>query len=277
MSNAITTEEYADFRSFLHKVAGIDLGDSKQYLVATRIRRIMRDNDCENVGALNSKLKRGAETRLRQDVVDAMTTNETFWFRDNYPFDYLKSSILPSVIDSNRGSPVKVWCAACSSGQEPYSISMIFDEFIKSNLTLRNSRLDIQATDLSSNILAKAKAGEYDRLSVSRGMSDIRLRAYFEPMANEGWRVKEILKKNIRYKPINLQESFLSMGKFDIVFCRNVLIYFAPDLKQDILKRIRGVLKPGGYLFLGSSESLGAASEFFDMEHCKPGVVFRAK
>lgn len=273
----ISAEEYTVFRDFLHDIAGIDLAENKQYLVSTRVRKIVTENQCESLTELNALLKKGLDLKLRQKVIDAMTTNETFWFRDNYPFDYLKSTIFPEIAKTSTGANIKMWCAACSSGQEPYSIAITFDEFLKENFTMRSTRLDIQATDLSNGILEQAKSGEYDRLSISRGMSEQRLNEYFEPCKmSDRWHIKSKYKQGIRFRSLNLQESFVSIGKCDIVFCRNVLIYFSPELKQDILKRIRAVLKPGGYLFLGSSESLGAASDYFKMIHCRPGVVYQA-
>ncbi|PCK08124.1 MAG: chemotaxis protein [Alteromonadaceae bacterium] len=270
-------EEFRDFRDYLQAIAGINLGDNKQYLVATRIRRVLSDNDCVSLSDLTRliRMPRGAE--LRQKVIDVMTTNETFWFRDNYPFDYLKNKILPELHKQSHGARMRIWSAACSFGQEPYSLSMTVDECIKANFAIRDLNVEIVATDLSSEALDQAKKGVYDQLSMSRGMSDQRLREYFKRVENGRWQANSSVGKRINFRPQNLQDSYAALGKFDIICCRNVLIYFSAELKKDILTRLHASLKPNGVLFLGSSESLAAASPLFDMVHCNPGVMYRAK
>ncbi len=267
--------EFSEFRSFLKESAGIDLGENKQYLVSTRIRKILIDHEIESLGKLVGRVKLGSERLLRQKVIDAMTTNETFWFRDIYPFEYLKSHIFPELKKNQRG-PARIWCAACSSGQEPYSISMVANEYSRSGMG-NNFSIDVLATDLSSQILEHAKKATYDQLSISRGMSDLRLKQFFNASDDKTWEVKPEIKQRVQFRPINLKDSYAALGKFDVVFCRNVLIYFSAELKEDILRRIHSTLKPGGYLFMGSSESLGGASELFQMVHCNPGVVYTAK
>jgi len=269
--------EFQEFRDYLQNIAGIDLGHNKQYLVATRIRRILIDYECSSLAELTRLIKSDSNRAVRQKVIDAMTTNETFWFRDNYPYEHFRKMLLPDLADKSKDSRIRIWSAACSSGQEPYSLSIVVEEFLRSKLGVSSLPLEIIATDLSSQILDSAKQGEYDRLSIARGLSEERLRNFFEHPHPDYWRVKPNIRQRVTFKPLNLQESYLLLGKFDVVFCRNVLIYFSADLKCDILKRIRGTMRPGGYLFLGSSESLAGASELFDMVHCNPGVVYRAK
>lgn len=273
----LDAREFTEFRDFLQQVAGIDLGHNKQYLVATRIRRILIDYHCQTLGELTAQIRLPSNRELRQKVVDAMTTNETFWFRDLYPFEYLRNSLLPDLVNKSANNRIRIWSAACSSGQEPYSISMIVEEFIRAQLGLNALPVEIVATDLSSKILDSARKGEYDRLSIARGLSDLRLKNFFDQSDADTWRVKHIIKERITFKPMNLQDSYLLLGRFDVVFCRNVLIYFSSDLKRDILKRIHGAMKPGGYLFLGSSESLSGMNDLFEMLHCSPGVVYRAR
>ena len=268
--------EFKDFRDFLQEFAGIDLGDNKQYLVASRVRRILTDHNCASLHDLTSMIKRPSQSPLRQIVIDAMTTNETFWFRDNYPYEYFRDSLLPEIVKKNGSGRTRIWSAACSSGQEPYSISMIIEEFLSASSGVRDIPVEIVGTDLSSEILDAARKGIYDRLSIVRGLSDARLRNFFEPQPNDKWMVKSQVKKRINYRPLNLKDSYVSLGKFDIVFCRNVLIYFSQDLKMDIIRRIHGTLKPGGYLFLGASEGLTNAKDIFEMVSCNPGAVYRA-
>lgn len=273
----LDSREFQEFRDFLQTVAGIDLGHNKQYLVATRIRRILIDYRCTSLGELTRQVKNPSNRELRQKVIDAMTTNETFWFRDLYPFEYFRTTVLPELVKKANGGRLRLWSAACSSGQEPYSLSIVVEEFIRASLGLSSLPLEIMATDLSSQILDSAKKGEYDRLSIARGLSEQRLRDYFEQPDADTWRVKTAIRNRVLFKPLNLQESYLLLGKFDVIFCRNVLIYFSAELKRDILQRMHGAMKPGGYLFLGSSESLGAVSDLFEMVHCNPGVVYRAR
>lgn len=214
---------------------------------------------------------------LKQQVIDAMTTNETFWFRDTYPYDYLKSTLLGEAMTEKGFGSIKVWSAACSSGQEPYSISMTVEEFRRQNMGNLPRQVDIVATDLSSAILQQAKTAEYDKMSVLRGLTPERLDAFFDKLPNDLWRVKPAVKNRVQFRSLNLQDSFSTLGKFDMIFCRNVLIYFSAELKEDILRRMHQILKPGGMLILGSSEGLAGAADLFEMVHCKPGIMYRAK
>lgn len=273
----LSTLEYQEFCKFLRESAGIDLGENKQYLVATRLRRVMAEIECPSFAELTSRVKRSENYRLRQRVIDDMTTNETFWFRDLYPFDYLKKTIFPDLFKQNPQGRIRIWSAACSSGQEPYSLSMTVDECVRQNYAMRNLAVDIVATDLSSEILEQARSGVYDQLSISRGLSPERLKNYFDDHGGGKWKAKSIIQNRITFRPLNLLDGYVTMGKFDIIFCRNVLIYFSADTKRDILKRLHGVLKPNGILFLGSSESIAGATDYFDMVHCNPGVLYRAK
>ncbi len=273
----LTPVEFQEFRAFLKSVAGIDLGDNKQYLVSTRLRRVLVEYECTTLTQLTKLIKTPGNKQEKQKVIDVMTTNETFWFRDSYPFDYLKSTILPELSKERSGGKHRIWSAACSSGQEPFSLSMMIEECMKENFATKNLNVEITATDLSSVILDKAKLGEYDRLSISRGMPQNRLKTFFDQVDLDLWRAKQVIRNRISFRSLNLQDSFVAMGKFDVIFCRNVLIYFSAELKRDILTRMHAALVPGGALFLGSSESLSGASGLFDMVHCNPGVMYRAK
>ena len=217
---SLNPAEFAEFRKFLKETAGIDLGDNKQYLVTTRIRRVLVEYGIETVAELTERIKRVTEREIRQRVIDAMTTNETFWFRDIYPFDYLKSSVFPEIKQRTGMNSAKIWSAACSSGQEPYTISICGDEYVRETLGVSAFNLDITATDLSTIVLKQAQSGIYDKLAISRGMSDKRLKEYFDKTSDGQWAIKSSIKQKVRFRPINLQESYLSLGKFDIVFCR---------------------------------------------------------
>ena len=273
----IRTDEYHAFREYLRKVCGIDLGVNKQYLVSTRVRRILLNNGLNSLGALTQAIQEDSNRHLRQQVIDAMTTNETFWFRDTYPFQYLASTLLPEFSKKRPKQPIKIWSAACSSGQEPYSISMIFEEACRNKFVCQINEGDILGTDLSSIILEQAKEGCYDRISLVRGLSSDRLHNFFDQVNDDTWQLKPSIRQRVRFRPINLQDSYLLLGRFDIVFCRNVLIYFSAELKLEILKKIHASLTPGGYLFLGSSESITGLNDYFEMVNCNPGIAYRAK
>jgi len=270
--------EFDQFRQFLEDACGISLGDNKQYLVSNRMRRLMDDHKIANFGELVRKLKQGLHRKLKEQVIDAMTTNETFWFRDIYPYDHLKNSLFPQLMGGNSKmfGPIRIWSAACSSGQEPYSISIMVEEFKQKNMGALSRPVQIVATDLSATVLEQARQGEYDKLSVMRGLSDERLDKFFDKTSDGNWKVKSILRDRIDFRPINLMDSYAALGKFDIVFCRNVLIYFNADLKRQILQKIHAALKPQGILYLGSSEGLAGAADLFEMVRCEPGILYKA-
>ncbi|MEY4588449.1 MAG: hypothetical protein RL497_525 [Pseudomonadota bacterium] len=272
---SFSAQEYEEFCVFLQGSCGIELGQNKQYLVATRMRRIMVGLQISKLAQLTDLIKKSEQRLLRQSVIDAMTTNETFWFRDNYPFEYFGTKLLSLFQSEKPGSSIKVWSAACSFGQEPYSLSMVTEEFNRKPGT-RPLTVDILATDLSSAVLDHARAGIYDRISIARGLAAERKTQFFEQIDEDNWRIKGLIKNRVQFRPVNLQDSFLSLGKFDVIFCRNVLIYFSQDLKADILRKLHGQLQRGGYLFLGSSEGLTGVAELFEMVDCAPGLVYRA-
>lgn len=270
----VNIEDYNKFRNFLTKACGIVLGDNKQYLVVSRLRRILEETK-QTLGELVDNLTRLPRSPLRESVIDAMTTNETLWFRDMHPFNILETVIFPEVTNKPL-TQIKVWSAACSTGQEPYSISMVFDEYQKKNPKVR-TRISIVGTDISPTVIDRAKKAEYELLAIGRGLSQHRLGKYFTKSSSGSWKVKQEITKNVEFRMLNLQDSYTILGKFDIIFCRNVLIYFSADLKQDILKRIHQALKPNGYLVLGASESLSGLQDKFEMIHCRPGIIYRAK
>lgn len=267
----ISKEDFATFRDFLERVCGILLGDNKEYLVASRLRVTLKEEELDTIGQLVKKIE--TDNRLREKVVDAMTTNETLWFRDSHPFEILKNKLLPEILENQRS--MDMWCAASSTGQEPYSISMVLEEFQKKNPgKLSNSK--IVATDISPTALDIAKKGLYDQLAVGRGMPKEYLDRYFQKK-DDGWQIDPDIARRVQYRALNLLTPYSILGKFDVVFCRNVLIYFSSELKKDILTRIHGVLKPGGYLLLGASEALNDLPDHYEMVHCHPGIIYRKK
>ena len=271
----VSPESYLKFREFLEKQCGIVLGDSKQYLVRSRLASLLYKHKYESADELISVVVRGFDRNLLQDVIDAMTTNETLWFRDNYPFDLLVKELLPSLASQNR--KIRIWSAACSSGQEPYSIAMSVLEFQRQRPSTLRSGVEIVATDLSSEMLKKCELGIYDELSLARGLSAGRREMFFQKNDEGAMQVKPEVRKMVSFRSLNLLSSYAALGRFDIVFCRNVLIYFSPEVKQRILQQIAGQLQSDGVLFLGASESISAASNSYSMVKCSPGLYYQKK
>lgn len=274
-NNKLSHQEYEDFRQFLEKASGIVLGENKHYLLTSRLSKLMREYSIESFRELLQSIQSPRNSKLREAVINAMTTNETLWFRDGYPFEMLKKTILPE-LSPKRPPQLKIWSAASSSGQEAYSINMTILEYLASNPGALSSNVQIIGTDISSSILAEAKAGAYDKLALIRGISEERKKRFFTPKG-EQWEIRPEVKKGISFRELNLANSFTGLGQFDLVFCRNVLIYFSTDLKTDILNRIAKTMNKGAYLFLGGSESPTSYTDAFEMVRTPQGVVYRVK
>lgn len=274
MSEGITPEEYAAFCRFLEDACGIVLGDNKHYLVASRLKRLQEDLSISSISALLHHLKSDRSGVLRAKIVDAMTTNETYWFRDQQPFAMLQELIFPELIEK-KPRKIRIWSAACSSGQEPYSISMTYLETVATKM--RNPpELEIVGTDISPTMVKACAAGLYDDLALSRGLSPER-KARFFTQEGKLWRVKKEVSAPIRFVEFNLMKSYASLAKFDVIFCRNVLIYFSSEAKMDIIRRMGDSLAPHGYFFLGGSESMANYSNSFDTVRHKSGLGYRLK
>nr|WP_086941134.1 protein-glutamate O-methyltransferase [Thaumasiovibrio occultus] len=272
---SISDQEYRDFSRFLEGQCGIVLGDSKQYLVRSRLMPLVQRFSTVSLSALLQQVISGRNLELRVAAVDAMTTNETLWFRDTYPYTVLADRLLPELAALKR--PIKIWSSACSSGQEPYSISMTALETQAKRPGVLPSGVQITATDISSSMLENARQGIYDTLALGRGLSLERKRAFFEDAGNGSMKIAERVKKQVAFRPQNLMGSYALLGRFDIIFCRNVLIYFSPEMKAKVLNQMAMALNPGGYLILGASESLTGLTEKFEMIRCNPGIIYRLK
>jgi chemotaxis protein methyltransferase CheR len=270
----ISDQEYRDFSRLLESQCGIVLGDSKQYLVRSRLSPLVSKFGLGTLSHLLKEVVIGRNRELRLAAVDAMTTNETLWFRDGYPFTVLADKLLPEIATNKR--PIKIWSAASSSGQEPYSMAMTILETQSRNPGLLPS-VSITATDISNTMLEMCRQGEYDNLALGRGLSPERRRMFFEDAGNGKMKVKADVKRLVNFRPQNLMDSYALLGKFDIIFCRNVLIYFSPDMKAQVLNQMARSLNPGGYLLLGASESLTGLTDQFDMVRCNPGIIYKLK
>ncbi|MFA0312698.1 chemotaxis protein CheR [Vibrio splendidus] len=270
----ISDQEYRDFSRFLESQCGIVLGDSKQYLVRSRLSPLVTKFKLASLSDLLRDVVTGRNRELRVAAVDAMTTNETLWFRDTYPFAVLADKLLPEIAANKR--PIKIWSAASSSGQEAYSMAMtILETQARKPGMLPN--VSITATDISASMLDMCRTGAYDNLALGRGLSPERRRAFFEDAGDGRMKVKDNVKRMVNFRPQNLMDSYALLGKFDIIFCRNVLIYFSPDMKSKVLNQMANSLNPGGYLLLGASESLTGLTDRFEMVRCNPGIIYKLK
>ncbi len=274
---SVSQSEFNTFRQFLEDKSGIVLGDNKQYLVTSRLKKLQDEHGIKSLTELMARIQAQPRGALQEQVIDAMTTNETLWFRDIYPFEVMKNKVLPELVKKQPNQRLRIWSAACSSGQEPYSLSMTIDEYERANAGQAKLSVQIIATDLSASMLQACKLGEYDSLAIARGLSSERLQRYFDKTPNNRWAVKAAIKNRVEFRALNLLDSYAVLGKFDVVFCRNVLIYFSAEAKKDILMRIHATLKPGGYLFLGASEALNTLPELYTMVQCSPGIIYQAK
>jgi chemotaxis protein methyltransferase CheR len=254
----------ADFdfvRAIVRKDSAIALEPGKEYLVESRLMTLARQEGLATVAALVEGLRRAPEGALRYKVVEAMTTNETSFFRDITPFDALRTHIVPDVMARHaERRQLRIWCGAASTGQEPYSLAMLLREHFPA---LASWRVEIIATDLSRDVLQKAQQGSYSQLEVNRGLPAPLLLKYFE---KEGiaWRVKPVLREMVTFREMNLIGSWHSVPEADIVLLRNVLIYFDLTVKKRILANLLRVVRPGGYLLLGSAESATSIDERFE-------------
>ncbi|EFP97139.1 protein-glutamate O-methyltransferase [Vibrio caribbeanicus] len=270
----ISDQEYRDFSKFLESQCGIVLGESKQYLVRSRLSPLVTKFKLGSLSELLKDVVMGRNSELRVAAVDAMTTNETLWFRDTYPFQVLADKLLPEAAANKR--PIKIWSAASSSGQEPYSMAMTVLETQQKKPGLLPN-VAITATDISASMLDMCRTGIYDNLALGRGLSPERRNNFFEEVGDGRMKVKDNVKRLVNFKPQNLMDSYALLGKFDIIFCRNVLIYFSPDMKSQVLNQMANSLNPGGYLLLGASESLTGLTDRFDMVRCNPGIIYKLK
>ena len=272
----LSDDIYKQFAKFLEIQCGIVLGENKQYLVKSRLIPLIAQFNLESLADLIQQAISNRNRQIRTMVIDAMTTNETLWFRDRYPFELLGSKLFPELLDSKKN--IKIWSAASSSGQEAYSISMSVLEYKKAKSAM-NLNVQIVGTDISDTMLAQCKAGEYDMLALSRGLSEERKRQFFDRSNNDNGKmqVNNEVKKLTSFRSLNLLDSYSSLGKFDIIFCRNVLIYFSSDVKTQILNQFASSLNPNGYLILGASESLSGLTDRFEMVRCNPGIIYKLK
>jgi chemotaxis protein methyltransferase CheR len=255
----VTPLDYEFLRKLLKERSGLDLSADKQYLLESRLIPLARKAGVPGLPELVQKLRGGAEP-LIADVVEAMTTNETFFFRDKVPFDHFKGTIMPAMLQARAGRrSLRIWCAASSTGQEPYSIAMCLKEL---GAALTGWRVEIIATDLSQGVLEKSRAGLFSQFEVQRGLP-IQLLVKHFTQTGELWQLNADIRAMVQFRQLNLLQDFSNLGVFDIIFCRNVLIYFDQNTKTNVFGRLAKVIEPDGFLMLGAAETVVGLTEAF--------------
>jgi chemotaxis protein methyltransferase CheR len=255
----VTPPDYEYLRKLLKDHSGLDLSTDKQYLIESRLLPLARKAGLVDIGDLVQKMKNGSISLIAQ-VVEAMTTNETFFFRDKIPFDHFREKIMPEMLQTRAGrKSLRIWCAAGSTGQEPYSLAICLKEM---GAALSGWRVEIVATDLSNEVLEKSRAGLYSQFEVQRGLPIQLLVKYFTQIG-ELWQINSELRAMVQHRQLNLLHDFSQLGRFDVIFCRNVLIYFDQDTKTSIFGRLARTVEPDGFLVLGAAETVVGLTEAF--------------
>ena len=256
---AITPADFEIYKDLLYKTSGLSINIEKSYLLESRLSVVIKKNDLADFDALTAKIKMG-DLFLKNAVVEAMTTNETFFFRDMYPFDNFKDIVLPEIMKHKpAGSTIRIWCAACASGQEPYSLGIILKENAEK---YAQYKFEIIATDISDDILDIAKEGKYTQFEVQRGMPITLLVKYFK-QEGAAWCLNDDVKSMVRFEKGNLLKPTDKYGTIDIIFCRNVLIYFDMETKTKVYEELHARVAKYGYLLLGGAETiLGVTDKF---------------
>ncbi len=255
----MTPPDYEYLRKFLKDRSGLDLSADKQYLIESRLLPLSRKAGMSGIGELVQKMKGGSPS-INDQVVEAMTTNETFFFRDKIPFDHFRQSVMPGILQARAArKSVRIWCAAGSTGQEPYSLAMCLKEM---GAALAGWRVEIIATDLSLEVLENSKSGIYSQFEVQRGLPIQMLVKYFKQIG-EFWQINADVRAMVQHRQLNLLHDFSQLGVFDVIFCRNVLIYFDQDTKINIFGRLAKATEPDGFLVLGAAETVVGLTDVF--------------
>ena len=266
----LSHDNYAFLQAYIQRESGIALGQDKLYLFQSRLLPIMEQERLRSLDELCDRLRSAPTPALRRKVVEAVTTHETLFFRDPAVYDALRTFIFPAIARTRQATrSMRIWSAACSSGQEPYSLAMLLLE-----LGYADWHIEILGTDLSTQILERAATGSYLQIEVNRGLPTPLLVKYFQ-RAGLGWLVKSDVRKFVHFTPFDLRNNMRSLGAFDLVLCRNVLIYFDLETRRQILGGIRGVLHPGGYFLMGSSETTFNLDDHFVRSACGATTVYQ--
>jgi len=270
---ALRTEDFKLLADILVQRSGLALSENKIYLLESRLTPIARKMGLETLDELVAEVRRTKAEPLLKKITEAMTTNESFFYRDGKPFEIFRSFVLPNIMQARTSKSLRIWSAASSTGQEPYSLAMILkDEEIK----LNDWQTEILGTDLSMEALKKAMAGIYSQFEVQRGLPIQQLMVYFKKVG-VNWQIDPSIRAMVSYQQFNLLDSPASLGRFDVVFCRNVLNYFDQETKAQVLVRVANLLADDGYLFLGASETVMGVTDAFKPVIGQRGVYEKPK
>ena len=268
----MTPQDFDYLRQLLRERSGLMLSAEKQYLAESRLLPVARRHELKTLGELIAAVRAQPAAPLVSEVVEAMTTNETFFFRDKTPFEHFRQTIMPALIEKRaREKRIRIWCAAASTGQEPYSLAMALKEMAVTQPALANFRIEILATDLSGEVLERAKAGIYSQFEVQRGLPIQLLLKYFK-QSGESWQIAPDIRAMVQLRPLNLLNDFSPLGTFDLVFCRNVLIYFDQPTKINVFNRIAKQIPDDGFLVLGAAETVVGLTDAFKPVPDKRGL-----
>lgn len=277
----LTPGEFKRIQNFIEQNCGISIPEEKAYLIESRLSRIIIESGYSGYEAFFQAVSTGKDSILIEKIIDAITTNETLWFRDQSPWIILEKVLLPEyvrLLQNHQKDRIRIWSAGCSTGQEPYSIAMCIDRYLARNkiADVSLSRFEIVASDISRPVISAAQAGQYDNISMMRGLDEQYKNIYFKN-TNGLWVLDEKIRNAVVFKQFNLQEDFYGLGEYELVFCRYILIYFSDLLKKKVLAKICKILKDNGILFIGSSELLMDYSHYYTIEQLEGGVVYRRK
>jgi chemotaxis protein methyltransferase CheR len=270
----VAAVEFEYLQKLVFERSAIVLSADKGYLIETRLMPIVKDLGLASIDDVIAKARRTKDRPLEDKLVEAMTTNETLWLRDVHPFNALRRTVVPEILARKAATKqLSIWSAACSSGQEPYSISLVLAEDFPQ---LSGWRVDVLGTDLSTEVIAKAREGLYSKLEMNRGLPATMLIKYFK-QEGIGFRLNDEVRKRVRFKAMNLAGPWPAMGKFDVIMLRNVLIYFDTPTKQKILAAAANCLSNDGYLFLGSAETMYGICDLYRSETADGATFYRLK
>jgi chemotaxis protein methyltransferase CheR len=274
----VTPDEFQIFKKYIHESSGIALELGKEYLLETRLHSLLGEYGCSTFRDLYFKSKSDASKKIEEKIIDAISTNETYFFRDKTPFKLLQHKILPDLIDkrsknSTLKPSIKLWSAASSTGQEIYSIAMTLDGM---GISATNYNIRLLGTDISDSAVAQASYGSYNKFEVSRGLDQKKIDKYFTENGDK-WQIKDQIRIMAQFKKMNLIKPFTSIGKFDIILCRNVMIYFTAEDRKKIYANIARALEPDGYLLIGSTESLTNVTDLFQSQRYLQSTFYQFK
>jgi chemotaxis protein methyltransferase CheR len=270
-------QERQNVAQYIHSICAITLDESKDYLIESRLSAVLEEFKCTSFTDLISRSRSDASGKIKRKVIDEITTNETLFFRDSSPFDLLRFKIIPEIIDrrarTGTAVPIRIWSAACSTGQEIYSIAIVLKEMLGD---LSRYSIRLVGTDISDQAITRASEGIFSQIEIARGLTDAAREKSFLPHPR-GWKLRDEIRAMASFRKLNLMDDFSSLGKFDIVFCRNVAIYFNERDRASLFNRIEQRLEGDGYLVVGSMESLSAICPQFESKRHLRSVFYQVK